>query len=67
MTPNARDEGPVSEITILPDGRVYLFGLTRPLLDVLAALPVRESGWQEWHRRLAEPSPDHLPPQESRP
>lgn len=52
MTPKARDDGPVSEITILPDGRVYLFGLTRPLLDVLAALPVREGGWQDFYRTL---------------
>lgn len=55
MTPRPRDEGPVSEVTILPDGRVYLFGLTRPLLDVLAALPVRESGWAEFHRDVSAP------------
>ncbi|MBX9581677.1 MAG: hypothetical protein K2X87_15350 [Gemmataceae bacterium] len=45
--PKTRDEGPVSEITILPDGRVYVFGLTRPLVEVLAALPRQESGWRE--------------------
>jgi hypothetical protein len=63
--PNVRDDGPVSEITILPDGRVYLFGLTRPLLDVLAALPVRESGWLDLHREAesvaAEPEGEPQP------
>ena len=68
MTPTkSRDDGPVSEITILPDGRVYLFGLTRPLLDVLAALPVRESGWHEFHRHLIESAPTERPPEEPRP
>ncbi|HEY8506512.1 MAG TPA: hypothetical protein VIL46_18155 [Gemmataceae bacterium] len=61
-----RDEGPVSEITILPDGRVYFFGLTRPLLEVLAALPVRESIWREMHLQLDEPA-QPVRPQESRP
>jgi hypothetical protein len=40
------DQGTLSEITILPDGRVYLFGMTLPLLETLAALPTREGGWQ---------------------
>lgn len=67
MTPNSRDDGPVSEITILPDGRVYLFGLTRPLLDVLAALPVRENHWREMNGRIkrdtlgGEPDPPPEP------
>lgn len=65
MDQKSRDDGPVSEITILPDGRVYLFGLTRPLLDVLAALPVRESGWQELHHHLNEPVPACRTVQES--
>jgi hypothetical protein len=67
MAPKSRDDGPVSEITILPDGRVYLFGLTRSLLDVLAALPVRETGWCEFHRRLSESAPTACPPEEHRP
>ena len=67
MTPKSRDDGPVSEITILPDGRVYLFGLTRPLLDVLAALPVRESGWHEFHRHLSEAAPTEGATKEPRP
>jgi hypothetical protein len=40
------DEGTLSEIIILPDGRVYIFGMTLPLLKTLAALPTREGGWQ---------------------
>ena len=67
MAAKSRDDGPVSEITILPDGRVYLFGLTRELLDVLAALPVRESGWHKFHRQVREAAPADRPTQESRP
>jgi hypothetical protein len=40
------DDGSLSEITILPDGRVYVFGMTLPLLETLAALPTREGRWQ---------------------
>jgi hypothetical protein len=40
------DAGEFSEITILPDGRMYVFGLTGPLLDILADLPTREGCWQ---------------------
>lgn len=40
------DDGTLSEITILPDGRVYIFGMTLPLLETLAALPTREGRWQ---------------------
>lgn len=40
------DDGTLSEITILPDGRIYLFGMTLPLLEMLAALPTRESQWK---------------------
>lgn len=61
-SPKARDDGPVSEVTILPDGRVYLFGLTRPMLDVLATLPVRESGWAEFHREQTADAPSEEPP-----
>jgi hypothetical protein len=52
------DEGDFSEITILPDGRVYVFGLTRPLLEVLAGLPTREGCWQAlWEQLRSEPAP----------
>jgi hypothetical protein len=50
-------DGNFSEITIHPDGRVYVFGLTAPLLEVLADLPTRERCWQELHaeKRCQEP------------
>lgn len=35
-----------SEITILPDGRVFVFGLTQPLLELLAHLPAQDNRWQ---------------------
>jgi hypothetical protein len=40
------EDGSLSEITILPDGRVYVFGMTLPLLEALAALPTRDGRWQ---------------------
>jgi hypothetical protein len=40
------DDGTWSEITILPDGRIYLFGMTLSLLEMLAALPTREDQWK---------------------
>ncbi len=36
------EDDTMSEITILPDGRVYVFGMTLPLLELLAAVPTRE-------------------------
>lgn len=35
----SRDETQLTEITIRPDGRVYVFGMSRPVLEVLALLP----------------------------
>lgn len=40
------EDGALSEITILPDGRVYFFGMTLPLLEIVAALPTREGQWK---------------------
>jgi hypothetical protein len=48
MITDGRDES-WSEITIRPDGQVYVFGLTRPLLGVLANIPAVED---EWRKRL---------------
>ena len=36
--PSPDDETHVTEITIQPDGRVYVFGLSRPVLELLATL-----------------------------
>lgn len=37
-----RDETMITEITIGPDGRVFVFGLSRGVLDVLAEIFPRE-------------------------
>ena len=44
------DESAESEITILPDGRVFAFGITGPLAAVLATIPTAD----ERTRRLLE-------------
>lgn len=41
------DESRISEITLQPDGRIYVFGLSREVLNILEALcppdhPLRE-------------------------
>lgn len=38
----ANDETNISEITISPDGRVFVFGASEPLLDFFA-----EIGWRD--------------------
>jgi hypothetical protein len=35
---NPDDETTLSEITIMPDGRVYIFGASAPVLDALVEL-----------------------------
>jgi hypothetical protein len=46
-----------SEITILSDGRVYIFGMTLPLLEALAALPTRDGRWQALLAQLRAHTP----------
>jgi hypothetical protein len=41
-TPPAVDESAESEITIQPDGRVFAFGITKPLAAVLATIPTSD-------------------------
>jgi hypothetical protein len=52
------DEAAISEITILPDGRVCVFGASEALIALLAALDPRDAGIQQRARhvgrRLAE-------------
>lgn len=38
MPVNSDDETSLSEITILPDGRVYVFGMSQQMLEVLQTL-----------------------------
>ncbi len=44
------DESTESEITILPDGRIFAFGITGPVAAVLATIPTAD----ERTRRLLE-------------
>lgn len=50
LNPAAVDESAESEITILPDGRVCAFGITRPVAELLASLPTAD----ERMRRLLD-------------
>ena len=36
--PSNQDETSITELTIAPDGRVFVFGTSRPVLEVLLAL-----------------------------
>lgn len=46
------DLSSLSEITILPDGRVYLFGATRPLLEILESLGGKDERIEQLLRTL---------------
>lgn len=46
------DRSAESEFTIQPDGRVHLFGITRPALEVLACIPNQDVEMQERLKRL---------------
>jgi hypothetical protein len=46
----------VTEITIQPDGRVYVFGLSRPIAELLAALQPGDARLQKLIERT-----DHAP------
>ena len=41
--PDTIDESAESEITIQPDGRIFAFGITRPVMELLAAIPTSEA------------------------
>jgi hypothetical protein len=44
-----------STITIQPDGRIYAFGITGPLVELLAALPARGQRARRLLETMAEP------------
>jgi hypothetical protein len=44
-----------STLTIQPDGRIYAFGITRPLVEVLAALPTTDDGARRLREILSGP------------
>ncbi len=47
------DDSDLSEITILPDGRVYAFGITRPIKEILVRLQSEEDATAPVDRRAA--------------
>ena len=53
-----------SEITILPDGRVYVLGMSRPILEILQSLRAGDNRVQELVKHLGDmekqviPAPD---------
>jgi hypothetical protein len=49
------DRSAESEFTIQPDGRVHLFGITRPALEVLASLPNQDPGMRTRLKRMLVP------------
>lgn len=54
---NGEDNGSTSEINILPDGRVCIFGASRQVLEVLDAIPLGDPGLKgriECLRRIEE-------------
>jgi hypothetical protein len=57
---SADDEASLSEITILPDGLIYLFGASRQVLEVLNTLCGTEGVLDERLDRLsaAQPQPE---------
>lgn len=59
--PGAVDESAESEIVIHADGRVFAFGITREVVEVLASLPsARGAGRRTLDRIQADPGgPDH--------
>jgi hypothetical protein len=46
------DRSAESEFTIQSDGRIHLFGITRPALEVLACIPNQDANMRERLKRL---------------
>jgi hypothetical protein len=66
------DETTMTEITILPDGRLYVFGMSRPVLEMLRSLETGNPRLERLEEQLqmvettsASPQPDP-PPQGGR-
>ena len=56
------NEKNTTELTIAPDGRVFVFGTSRPILEVLAALQPHDENLQ----RLLEQARSVLSPSQER-
>jgi hypothetical protein len=49
---SSEDDSSISEISILPDGRVCLFGASRQVLEVLDAIPLGDPALRDRIERL---------------
>lgn len=52
------DESPWTEITIQPDGRVYVFGMSRAVLEVIAQLPTDDPALRILWEQVQQPGQD---------
>jgi hypothetical protein len=52
MPLNPEDDSSISEINILPDGRVCLFGASRQVLEMLDAIPLGDPALRNRIERL---------------
>jgi len=52
------DESPWTEITIQPDGRVYVFGMSRAVLEVIAQLPTDDPTLRILWEQVQQPGQD---------
>lgn len=59
---DANDEANITEIEILPDGRICVFGTSAAVIDVVNSLAVLD---QRWHARLLAIRQHHLRSQHS--
>jgi hypothetical protein len=49
------DESAESEVTIFPDGRIYAFGITPTLVELLATIPMKDDRARQLLGRLGAP------------
>jgi hypothetical protein len=52
------DESAVSEITILPDGRVFVLGASRQVLEILDVLNPKDAGLKQRLERAGSGAPE---------
>lgn len=50
--PHTIDESSDSTLTIMPDGRIFAFGITRPLVDVLSTFTAADEETARLLRRI---------------
>ena len=46
------EESAITEITIAPDGRIFVFGLSRPVIDILDRLHPNDSRLKQLVHRV---------------